>query len=86
VFFERSERERLLSGYPEREDRMLLTGPPARLREISFDQDPTAQFVVDARSHLLLVNAAQQVRHLVLGGVGSAEEESTSEEPTPEEP
>jgi len=29
---------------------------------------------------------AQQVRNLVLGGVGSAEEESTSEEPTPEEP
>jgi len=49
--------DRLLSGYPEREDRMLLTGPPARLREISFEQDPTAQFVVDARSHLLLVNA-----------------------------
>jgi two-component system CheB/CheR fusion protein len=49
--------ERLLVGYPEREDRMLHPGPPpARLREISFDQDPTAQFVVDARSHLLLVN------------------------------
>jgi len=29
---------------------------------------------------------AQQVRNLVLGGVGSAEEESTAEEPTPEEP
>jgi two-component system CheB/CheR fusion protein len=49
--------ERLLRGYPEREDRMLLTWPPARLREISFEQDPTAQFVVDARSHMLLVNA-----------------------------
>jgi two-component system CheB/CheR fusion protein len=48
--------ERLLTGYPEREERMLLTGPPARLREISFDQDPTAQFVVDGKSHLLLVN------------------------------
>jgi len=49
--------ERLLSGYPERDERMLLTGTPARLREISFDQDPTAQFVVDAKSHLLLANA-----------------------------
>src|SRR5262245_37600868 len=49
--------ERLLSGYPEREERMLLTGPPARLREISFDQDPTAQFVVDVKGHLLLANA-----------------------------
>ncbi len=49
--------ERLLSGYPEREERMLLPGPPARLREISFDQDPTAQFVVDVKSHLLLANA-----------------------------
>jgi two-component system chemotaxis response regulator CheB len=29
---------------------------------------------------------AQQVRNLVIGGVGSAEEESTAEEPTPEEP
>jgi len=29
---------------------------------------------------------AQQVRNLVLGGVGSAEEESNTEEPTPEEP
>jgi two-component system chemotaxis response regulator CheB len=29
---------------------------------------------------------AQQVRHLVLEGVGSAEEEPTSEEPTPKEP
>jgi two-component system CheB/CheR fusion protein len=49
--------ERLLSGYPEREERMLLTGPTARLREISFDQDPTAQFVVDVKSHLLFANA-----------------------------
>ena len=29
---------------------------------------------------------AQHVRRLVLGGVGSAEEESTSEEPAPEKP
>ena len=29
---------------------------------------------------------AQQVRNLVLAGVGAAEEESSSEEPTPEEP
>jgi len=49
--------ERLLTGYPEREERTPLTGPPARLREISFDQDPTAQFVVDVKSHLLLANA-----------------------------
>src|SRR5262245_6067197 len=48
--------ERLLTGYPEREERMLLTGPNARLREISFDQDPTAQFVVDVKGHLLLAN------------------------------
>jgi two-component system CheB/CheR fusion protein len=49
--------ERLLSGYPERAERTLLTGPPARLREISFDQDPIPQFVVDVKSHLLLANA-----------------------------
>jgi two-component system CheB/CheR fusion protein len=49
--------EKLLAGYPEREERMMQAGPPARLREISFDQDPTAQFVVDAKSHLLLANS-----------------------------
>ncbi|HEY3162115.1 MAG TPA: CheR family methyltransferase [Vicinamibacterales bacterium] len=49
--------DRLLTGYPEREERVLLTGPPARLREISFDQDETAQLVVDVKSHLLLANA-----------------------------
>jgi len=49
--------ERLLSGYPEREERGMHVGPPARLREISFDQDPTAQFVVDVKSHLLMANA-----------------------------
>jgi len=49
--------ERLLSGYPEPEERTLLTGPPARLREISFDQDPIAQFAVDVKSRLLLANA-----------------------------
>ena len=48
--------ERLLTGYPDREQPTLLTGPAARLREISFDQDPTAQFVVDVKSHLLLAN------------------------------
>jgi two-component system, chemotaxis family, CheB/CheR fusion protein len=48
--------DRLLTGYPEREERMLLTGPPARLREISFDQDPTAQFVIDVKSQLLMAN------------------------------
>src|SRR2546421_5652216 len=49
--------DRLLTGYPEREERTLHGGPPARLREISFDQDPIAQFVVDAKSHLLLANS-----------------------------
>src|SRR6267142_2020826 len=49
--------DRLLTGYPERDERALLTGPPARLREISFDQDPIAQLVIDVKSHLLLANA-----------------------------
>ena len=49
--------ERLLTGYPDREERLMYGGPPARLREISFDQDPIAQFVVDVKSHLLLANA-----------------------------
>src|SRR6266850_298752 len=49
--------DRLLTGYPERDERALLTSPPARLREISFDQDPIAQLVVDVKSHLLLANA-----------------------------
>ena len=49
--------ERLLTGYPEREELALLTGPPARLRDISFDQDPMAQFVVEVKGHLLLANA-----------------------------
>src|SRR6267142_3175466 len=49
--------DRLLTGYPERDERALVTGPPARLREISFDQDPIAQLVVDVKSHLLLANA-----------------------------
>jgi two-component system CheB/CheR fusion protein len=48
--------ERLLAGYPERDERVSHTGPPVRLRDISFDQDPTAQLVVDGKSHLLLVN------------------------------
>jgi two-component system CheB/CheR fusion protein len=47
--------DRLLTGYPEREERMLLTGPP-RLQYISFDQDPTAQFVIDVKSQLLMAN------------------------------
>jgi two-component system CheB/CheR fusion protein len=49
--------ERLLAGYPDREQRVLYGGGAGRLREISFDQDPTAQFVVDAKGHLLLANA-----------------------------
>ncbi|HKC54499.1 MAG TPA: CheR family methyltransferase [Vicinamibacterales bacterium] len=49
--------DRLLAGYPERDERALHSGPPARLRDISFDQDPIAQLVVDVKSHLLLANA-----------------------------
>ncbi len=49
--------ERLLGGYPNREERGLQAGALARLRDISFDQDPTAQFLVDAKSHLLAANA-----------------------------
>jgi two-component system, chemotaxis family, CheB/CheR fusion protein len=49
--------ERLLTGYPDDEERLHHAGPYARLREISFDQDPIAQFVVNAKSHLLLANA-----------------------------
>jgi two-component system, chemotaxis family, CheB/CheR fusion protein len=50
--------ERMLGGYANRDDRT----PPeatlsARLREVSFDQDPTAQFVVDVKGHLLMINA-----------------------------
>jgi two-component system, chemotaxis family, CheB/CheR fusion protein len=63
--------DRLLTGYPEREERMLLTGPHARVREISFDQDPTAQFVVDMKSHLLLANArARALFGLTRGDLG----------------
>ena len=49
--------ERLLTGYPEQNARMVLMEPPARLCEISFDQDSTAQFVVDVKGHLLLANS-----------------------------
>jgi two-component system CheB/CheR fusion protein len=48
--------EGLLGGYSEREGGSL-TGPSAQLREISFDQDPAAQFVVDTKGHLLMINA-----------------------------
>jgi two-component system CheB/CheR fusion protein len=50
--------DRMLAGYPTGcEDRPMPTTNANRLRDISFDQDPTAQFVVDGRSHLLLANS-----------------------------
>jgi two-component system CheB/CheR fusion protein len=50
--------ERTTSGYPAgRDDRPALATNSNRLREIAFDQDPTAQLVIDARSQLLLANA-----------------------------
>jgi two-component system CheB/CheR fusion protein len=49
--------DRLLTGYPDRDDRSAISGPLARLRDVSFDQDPTAQLVVDARGQLLMINA-----------------------------
>jgi two-component system, chemotaxis family, CheB/CheR fusion protein len=49
--------ERLLAGYPERDERTVAAVPSARLREVSFDQDPTAQFVVDANGSVLMINA-----------------------------
>jgi two-component system CheB/CheR fusion protein len=46
-----------LHGYPAvREERPAIAAMSNRLREISFDQDPTAQIVVDARSTILLAN------------------------------
>jgi two-component system CheB/CheR fusion protein len=64
--------ERTLAGFGiGREDR---PGPPSnsnRLREIAFDQDPMAQFVVDGRSHLLLANArARELFGLTSGDIG----------------
>jgi two-component system CheB/CheR fusion protein len=40
-----------------RKERPLQVSHSNRLREIAFDQDTTAQVVVDARSHLLMANA-----------------------------
>jgi two-component system, chemotaxis family, CheB/CheR fusion protein len=39
-----------------RDERAAPTTHANRLRDIAFDQDPTAQLVVDVRSHLLLAN------------------------------
>jgi two-component system CheB/CheR fusion protein len=50
--------ERTLSGYAiGREERHGTSANANRLREIAFDQDPMAQLVVDARSHVLLSNS-----------------------------
>jgi two-component system CheB/CheR fusion protein len=47
-----------LPGHTDRVDRTTApASPAARLREVSFDQDPTAQFVVDSKGHLLMINA-----------------------------
>jgi two-component system CheB/CheR fusion protein len=46
------------TGHTGRVDRTTAAASPAaRLREVSFDQDPTAQLVVDAKGHLLMINA-----------------------------
>ncbi len=50
--------DRLLAGYPVgRDDRSAAPLTSNRLREIAFDQDPTAQIVTDARGQLLMANA-----------------------------
>jgi two-component system, chemotaxis family, CheB/CheR fusion protein len=50
--------EQMLTGHADRIDRTApAAAPAARLREVSFDQDPTAQFVVDPKGHLLMINA-----------------------------
>jgi two-component system, chemotaxis family, CheB/CheR fusion protein len=50
--------ERLLAGYAiGREDRPAAANNSNRLRDISFDQDPAAQLVVDANSQVLLANS-----------------------------
>jgi two-component system CheB/CheR fusion protein len=55
--------ERFLAGEAARgEERAAPATQSNRLREIAFDQDPMAQLVVDARSHLLLAN--QRARDL----------------------
>jgi two-component system, chemotaxis family, CheB/CheR fusion protein len=49
--------ERALAGSATARDDRAVPATSNRLRDISFDQDPAAQLVVDARSHLLLANA-----------------------------
>jgi two-component system CheB/CheR fusion protein len=50
--------ERLLGGFAGgRDERLTPTTTFARVREISFEQDPIAQILLDERSHLLAVNA-----------------------------
>jgi len=49
--------QRLMIGAESRDDRTLATPQSLRLREISFEQDPTAQLVVDMNGQLLMVNA-----------------------------
>ena len=50
--------EQLPTGHTDRVDRTKAAASPAiRLREVSFDQDPTAQLVVDLKGHLLMINA-----------------------------
>jgi len=50
--------EQMPTGHADRGDRAGPALPPAaRLREVSFDQDPTAQFVFDVKGQLLMVNA-----------------------------
>ena len=49
--------DRLLLGYPAAGDTRAFGAPPAhRLRDIAFEQDPFAQFVLDAKGHLIAAN------------------------------
>jgi two-component system CheB/CheR fusion protein len=59
--------DRMMTGYPDRETRPVAATVSGRLRDISFDQDPTAQFVVDASGKLLFANA----RARMLFGIGT---------------
>jgi two-component system CheB/CheR fusion protein len=49
--------ERQLMGYAIARDEPPPLGVPIRLREVSFDQDPIPQLVLDQRGRLVLVNA-----------------------------
>jgi two-component system, chemotaxis family, CheB/CheR fusion protein len=53
------------------DDDVAAIGPILRLREISFDQDASAQIVLDNKSHVLLVNTrARELFHLTSRDVG----------------